>query len=78
MKDVQTVGMLVCSVVSIKKYVAMCVSIDTDVSLVCHLFTIDLVLLKNFSKPLSLCMMDPIVKTVLAEFNERDWHFTTI
>lgn len=72
MRDVQTVGTPVCSVVSIKKYVAACVNIRIDVSLVCHLFTIDLVLLKTFSKSLSLCMMDPVALRLFLQSVTRE------
>lgn len=70
-------GTLVCSLVSLRKYLALCVNVSIDTSLMCHLFAIDLVL-KSLSKSLSLCMMDPVALAVLAKLSETDWHFTTI
>ena len=79
MRDVQAMGTPVCSVVSVRKYGATCVTIHVDVSLVYHLFSVDLVLPKSFSKSLSLYVVDPVVlRLFLPSFNERGWPFTTI
>lgn len=72
MRDVRTMGTPVCSVVSIKKYGAVCVDIRIDGSLVSHLFTIDLVLLKTFSKSLSLCTTDPVALRLFLQSVTRE------